>query len=675
MKFLWNDRKAGTDPISQLIHLSRLIGADSTLTQPGGGNTSIKVKEKDRLGREQDILVVKGSGSDLASVDKKDFAHLAIRSLDDLKHYDDCSDESMMDLMSKAAVAPGPAPSVETPLHAFLPYRVIAHTHDFATQALTNTPNAGMWMQEVFGERLVFLPYQRPGFPLAKSLARITRIDKAQGMVLEHHGLVVWADTPRECYTRLHAFINRAERFIKIRSRRAQSLGSARFAPASHQPKALSSLFPFLRGLSKGALLHWDASAEALRFIHSQKAAALARAGYATLEHILRCGRQPLYIPFDFSRAPLEKAKTVLKKAFVSYENEYRRYFNRHQNGQGMLEPRPKILLLPGVGLVAAADTKARARLAATCYRHSMRVIEAACGLDRFSFISEQELFDVDYWSLELAKVKGPKPEFHRKVVFVTGAGSGIGRAVAGAFAKRGAHVIAADLNAALAIETAQEIGRDTKDADRASAVAVDVSRESSVARAFEQAARVFGGVDIIVANAGYCEPAPLAGVKTDIWDRHFAVNARGVLLSAQIGSRLMKEQGAGGTILVNVSKAAMVPAKENAAYTASKAAALMLAKNLALELGPLGIRVNAVNADFVNTPLFMKLAGHRAKKNGASLEQTLASYRSRNLLGVGPLEPEAVAEAFVYLASDKAKYTTGGLLTVDGGLPEAMPR
>ena len=655
----------------QLIELSRVIGSNPEWTQPGGGNTSIKIETTDGFGRKTRALCVKGSGSDLAKATEKDFAKLRLDDLLLLRNFSECSDEKMMELMASAAIQVGPAPSVETPLHALLPFRVIVHTHDWVSQALSNTTRSKQIVKDAFGPKLIFVPYARPGFPLAKQVAQLKGLDGALGLLLEHHGFVIWGDSVEECSGRLRSVIAQGKRYLK----RNSDAPSYFVTPAKAGVQTTLKLLPFLRGRLDGSLLHLEDDQEILKFIGSRRAAELSQRGVATPEHILRCGTKPLYVKENIALLSERQTRVIVDRSLVRYQKEYLRYFKRHAQGQTMLSPKPKVLLLPGVGMVTAGATKAKAHLAAVCYRHTARVLQASEAIDCFSFLTEREVFAVDYWSLELAKTKAPKTEFDRKVVFVTGAASGIGRATALKFAERGAHVALADINGGLAQELAKEIQSRTKDTDCALAIAMNVASSAEIRRAFETATLAFGGVDILVVNAGYCEPADFFELKEEIWDRHFEINTKAAMLCSQQAAAIFKAQGYGGAILFNASKAALVPAKENAAYTASKAAALMLARNLALELAPLKVRVNAVNADFVQTPLFMKLAQHRASKNGSSLDKTLMGYRERNLLKVGPIEPEAVAEAFAYLASDKARYTTGSIVTVDGGLVEAMPR
>jgi rhamnulose-1-phosphate aldolase/alcohol dehydrogenase len=682
----WDERAAATlgadDDLAALVYMSNLVGADPSLTQPGGGNSSLKRRARDFAGREVAALSVKGSGTDLASIGRAGFVTLRLEDLLLLRGRQRMSDEEMMAVMRACMLdAREPAPSVETPLHALLPYPCIVHTHDFATQALTDTPDPRAAVGDALGDEVAFVDYVRPGFPLAQAVAGLGPLGAARGLVLSRHGLVAWGDSPRACYDNLHQIVTRAEEWVARRSARSAAVsfsGPAAASPAQRRAAARGVL-PALRGAlptSRPVVLHLDDSAEAVAFAGSAAARALHGRGMATPEHILRCGRVPLYADADFSALPPAEAAALLERAAAGYADNYRAAFARHRDsieGQ-MLDPVPRVAILPGLGVVGVMRDKKNAALATLCYRHVTRVMAAAEELGGFRFLDEPDALAVEYWSLEMAKLAQPERELAGQVAVVTGGASGIGRAIAARFAEEGAHVVLTDVDGEAALAAADAVGAACRARERVLAVAADATRPADAEAAFTEAVLAFGGVDVLVCNAGFVAAAPIEGIDEAAWDRHFDVNVKGCFLAAREAAPIMKAQRR-GVIVLNASKGAFAPTVDNSAYASSKAAVAALARNLATELGPHGIRVNYFNADFVDTPLMRKLTEERARLKGISADAQTEEYRRRNLLGVGPIPPRAVAEAALFLASPRAAYTTGCVLTIDGGIKEAMPR
>ncbi|HYE98880.1 MAG TPA: SDR family oxidoreductase, partial [Planctomycetota bacterium] len=360
--------------------------------------------------------------------------------------------------------------------------------------------------------------------------------------------------------------------------------------------------------------------------------------------------------------------------AVDQFETDYRASFAKHGKGHALLGLAPRIALLPGVGLVAAGPDRQSAENAASNYRQVIQVMEAAEALDQFRFIDEASAFEFEYWPLAVADARRDDREFARHVALVTGAAGGIGFAVARRFALAGGHVVLTDVDPEAVRAAADAIASETHDPHRATAVAADAASEADAARAFDAAVRAYGGLDVLVCNAGYVRTSPITETSAETWERTLATNLTGAFLAVREAVRIMKAQGF-GNIVLNASKAAFAPAAQNAPYAATKAGAAHLARCLAVELAPAGIRVNYVNADFVDTPLMRRVIAERAAQRGVSVEAQIEEYRRRNLLKVGPLPPEAVADAVLFLASPRAAYTTGGVITVDGGLTDAMPR
>jgi rhamnulose-1-phosphate aldolase/alcohol dehydrogenase len=684
----WDEAAAAglADELDELVYLSNIVGRDPSLTQPGGGNSSIKRRAMDFSGRDVEVLSVKGSGTDLATIGRVGFTSLRLGDLALLRQRHSMTDEEMMAFMQACMLdARDPAPSVETPLHALLPYRCIVHTHDFATQALTDTPDPAARCREVLGDEIVYVDYVRPGFPLADTVARLGGLDPgARGMVLSRHGLVAWGDTPRACYDNLRRLIDKAEDSLRGSASPARAIGAAGVSSPSEENEARArartaarALLPLLRrGVSgaRPAVLHLDDSPEVRRFVSSPAMRELAARGMATPEHILRCGRVPLYVEANAATQPASEVAAAIARGLESYAASTREAFARQGIGAAMLDPVPRVVLVPGLGVVAAMKDKKNAALGALCYGHVLRVMNAAEQIGGFRFLDERDAFAIEYWSLEMAKLNQPQRELAGHVAVVTGAASGIGRAIAARFLEEGAHVVLADRDGRAVDEAARALGAACKAPERARAVAADVTRAEDAAALVDEAVLAFGGLDILVCNAGFVSASPVERFSEEEWDRHFDVNVKGTWLVVREAVSVMKAQGR-GAIIFNASKGAFAPTADNAAYASSKAAVAALARNLATELGPAGVRVNYINADFVDTPLMHKLIEDRARLAGVSVEAQLEAYRRRNLLGVGPIPPRAVAEAALFLASPRAAFTTGAVLTVDGGIKEAMPR
>jgi rhamnulose-1-phosphate aldolase/alcohol dehydrogenase len=685
--YCWDDDRAAkiaaeSDELGLLVYLSNLIGQDGSLTQPGGGNSSVKRREVDFAGRPVEVLRVKGSGTDLRTIGRRGFTGLRRDDLDHLRGRASMSDEEMMSFMRACMTDGGePAPSVETPLHSVLPFRFVVHTHDFATQALTDTPRPGALVREALGDDAAYVDYVRPGFPLARTVIDLGPVaEKARGLVLGRHGLIAWGDSAKECYENLHLLINRALSFIA--DRRAVHPGPVLEArvvapPPERRRDQARALLPALRArlsTERPVILHYDDSPEALAFVGAARAGELAARGMSTPEHILRCGRLPLYVDADLPALPPAQATEAIGRALDGFAARYRETFARSGPKVDMLEPAPRVVLLPGLGLVTAMKDKANAVVGNLCYRHVMRVADAAEALGGFRILDDADGIAFEYWPLELAKLKQGERELGRQVALITGAASGIGRAIAERFAAEGAHLVLTDIAGPALRETAEAIGRACKDPHRVIAVEADATRAAQTEAAFDQAVLTFGGVDILVCNAGFIQAGPADQITEEIWDQHFDLNVKGYFLAARAAVRAMK-LGRGGAIVFNASKGAFAPTADNAAYASSKAAVAALARNLATELGPFGIRVNYFNADFVDTPLMRGLIAQRAAQRGVTPDQQVEDYRRRNVMQVGPIPAAAVAEAALFLASARSRFTTGAALPVDGGIKEAMPR
>lgn len=678
---------ASADALDRIVHLSNLVGAEDALVQPGGGNTSIKVPEPEGGGDTH--LLVKGSGTDLRSIGRAGFTRLSMARLAGLNDRSAMSDEAMMRFLAECMLEPDqPMPSVETPLHSILPYRVIVHTHDIATMSLTNIAEAKArsLVAELFDGTMHFVPYVRPGFPLAESVIREQGAipDDAIGLILAHHGLVVWGDNGEECYHRLHDTVNRIEDYITSLDSASTALGPVVVPapPAAVRRELATVLLPAIRGAlsqDERVILHFDDSEAVLARLGSERFGELSQRGMTTPEHILRAGRLPIWLPLDLG-APADTLADEVRAQITEAHAGYLQYHQRHADQQAPLTDWAKVLLVPGLGMITAFKDKKSARTANACYRAGMASIKNAEAIDAFEFIDEEAVFEFEHWPLERRKIEEAiKRERQtllvpRHVVVVIGGGSGIGRAAAERFAHEGATVVIADLDGAAATRASDEIAPSAP--MRTVGVHADVTDEDSLRSLLEMAVLEFGGVDSLFYAAG-APPrfAEIAAVDRSDLVRQLEVHYLGAVLAMREASHVMLRQGIGGSIVASVSKAAVAPGREAVAYGGSKAALLQAVRVAAVELGRHQIRVNAINADQVETPLFMRFVAERAAAKGISVEEQLELYRERNVMHSSLIPPEAVGDLAVLLASDKFRYTTGDILTIDGGLPEAFPR
>jgi rhamnose utilization protein RhaD (predicted bifunctional aldolase and dehydrogenase)/NAD(P)-dependent dehydrogenase (short-subunit alcohol dehydrogenase family) len=697
-----NWERVGADPLDRLVHLSHLIGQDTRLVQPGGGNTSIK---------EGDTLLVKGSGTDLRTIGREGFTRLSLSRLAALRQAESMSDAEMMRFMATCMVSEGPAPSVETPLHALLPYRVIAHTHDVATMSLTNIRDAEAerLVAELFEGRLVYVPYVRPGFPLAREVGE--RADgrtggrkggqadsrtgghipvEAIGLILAHHGLVVWGDDAQECYGRLLEVTGRIDEFLATK-RRGRTGGQSDRRTAEERRRIAELMLPVIRGAlgkPERVILHYDDSEDVLAALGDDRMSELTRRGMATPEHLLRAGRLPVWLKEDpSSRAQrgtfpsADQIATNIRSQFEAARAEYEEYHRRHAGaGEPPLDDWAKVILAPNLGVITAFTDKRNAVTANLCYRAVLETIANAEAVDRFEFIPERDVFEFEHWPLERRKVEEQIAReretklLPRHVAVVIGGGSGIGKAAARRFAEEGAHVVVADLDGAMSEGVANEVA--AKFPGRAVSAATDVRDDASLDALFRQTVLEFGGLDCLFYTAGLAPRfAPITEIRREDLQRQLEVHYLGAVAAIGRAAVVMRRQGLGGSIVASVSKAALVPGRDAVAYGGSKAALLQALRVAAVELGGDGIRVNAINADQIETPLFLQFVRERAASRGVSVEEQLAVYRSRNLMGATLIPPEAVADLAVLLASERFRFTTGDILTIDGGLPEAFPR
>ncbi|MEP6687417.1 MAG: SDR family oxidoreductase [Gemmatimonadales bacterium] len=668
------------DPLDSLVRLSHRLGQDTRLVQPGGGNTSIKIG---------DALLVKGSGTDLRTIGREGFTRLSLARLAPLADAETMSDAEMMRFMAGCMLAEGPAPSVETPLHSLLPHRVIAHTHDVATMSLTNVPDATAerLVTELFEGGIVYVPYSRPGFPLARSVsAMVNRIpSEAIGLTLAHHGLVVWGDDAEQAHQRLARVVARIEDYIAASRRGRLLLGAVRTPtlPFEERRRVAETVLPAVRGALSGTdrvILHYDDADDVLATLAAERVPELTGRGMATPEHLLRAGRLPVWLDLDLA-APADALVAQVRAGLAAARAEYEAYHARHAAaGDQPLDDWAKVVLAPGLGLITAFSDKRSAVTANLCYRATLEAIAGAEAVDRFQFLPEQDVFEFEHWPLERRKVEETiardraGKELPRHVVVIIGGGSGIGQAAARRFAEEGAHVVVADLDGATAERTAAELA--PRFPGRLIGTAADVRDDASLDALFRRTVLEFGGLDCLFYTAGLPPRfAPVTEIRREDLQRQLEVHYLGAVAAIGRAAIVMRRQGIGGSIVASVSKAAIVPGKEAVAYGGSKAALLQALRVAAVELGADGIRVNAINADQVDTPLFRRFVRERAASRGVTEAEQLELYRQRNLMKVGLIPAEAVAELAVVLAGERFRFTTGDIITVDGGLADGFPR
>ena len=687
MKSRWNDAEAATlDGLDLLVYVSRLVGAETSLVVWGGGNTSIKTVERDHRGRETPVLRVKGSGSDLKSVQRRDFPGVRMDDIRALLERQDMGDQEMVGYLAHALQDPGGVrPSIETLLHGFVDAHAVVHTHADAIVSLTNNDRPREVLESVYGKDVIPLEYRRPGFKISREVAdAIAEHPEARALVLERHGTITWGATVRDAYEATIELITRAEEAIAERRKGRRVFGAPRVPvldTAARRAAALA-VAPRLRGrLSRGrrVVVTFDDADKVTEFTSSADAPALSQVGPATPDHTIYTKRLPCFVPLEAVPGSPEALWSATDRGIADFVRDYTAYFEAHREpGADLTDPMPRVVLVPGLGMFTAGRDRRTAGIVNDIYHHTIDVIGNASAFGRYVSLSAKDAYDVEYWPLELYKLTlaPPEKELARRIALITGGGSGIGRAVAKRLAAEGAHVVVGDLDEAGAKKTADEVTA-AVGGGRAIGMRMDVTSEASVRAAFEATVLTYGGLDILVSNAGVAHSAPVDRMALADWERSFAVNATGHFLVAREAMRILIPQGLGGALVFVATKNVMSPGKDFAAYSAAKAAEAQLAKVLALEGAPHGIRSNIVNPDavFQDSKLWSDdVRRERAAAQGIAVEQLEDFYRKRNLLGARIL-PEDVADAVLFLASDRAAKTTGCTLTVDGGVKDAFPR
>ena len=686
MKSRWSDANAREfvetladrdvpEDVALRVYTTRLLGQDPKLVLHGGGNTSVKTVATDVLGEQHDVLRVKGSGWDMADVEPEGLPAVRLGPLLKLQSLERLGDEEMVNFeRSNLMDSSAPTPSIETLLHAFLPHKYVDHTHSTAVLSLTNQPNGDDLCREVFGDRAGIVPYIKPGFDLAKRAATVFEKDpNVESLILLKHGVFTFADSALEAYEGMIEVVTLVENRLKMGR-------SPVFAGVSlpNMLMPVAEVAPVIRGactLPDGAgfdgrshfVLEFRTSPRILGYVNGEELRRYSQAGVATPDHTIRTKNWPLVLPAP-ARGSLDGYKKAVNEVVEEFRERYHAYFQLHNASQTQpkieLDAAPRVVLVPGLGLFGAGRSARDAKIAADIAESTVDTVTDAEAIGTFDSASEADLFDIEYWSLEQAKLgKSVDKPFMGCVAVVTGGGGAIGTATAGAFAMEGAEVAVLDVDENRAQETCRQIG------GPALAVRCDVTNGGSVRAAFDAVCQHFGGVDLVVSNAGAAWQGKIADVSDDVLRQSFELNFFAHQTVAQNAVRVMRAQGIGGTLLFNVSKQAINPGLDFGPYGLPKAATLFLVRQYALDHGSEGIRANAVNADRVRGGLLTpEMIASRARARGVTKEE----YMHGNLLGK-EVWPEDVAQAFVHQALELK--TTADVTTVDGGNISAILR
>lgn len=675
MKSLWHEDGAKamvkhygqlgfSEDVALRVYTSRLLGADPRLVQHGGGNTSTKTTDTDHAGETVDVIRVKGSGWDLGDIEPAGLPAMRHKSLLALQQVPHMSDEAMVNAQRAALLdANSPNPSVETLLHAWVPAKVIDHTHANAVLALVDQPDGKKRAQDLFGSELCICDYVMPGFGLAHQVRKaVADRPKAIGAILLKHGIFTWGEDARTAYERMIEMVNRAERAIDEagRPRAIKSL-------PKRSPSSASQFLPELRGAlteslgDKGwrrVVLDWRRGPETLTYVGRPDLAEISQSGPATPDHVLRIKPWPLILP-DLAGLPVNEIRPRIQDAVDQYRDRYRAYFDRNNlrfdGKKKALDPTPRVVLVPGVGLFGVGARGNDASIAADIAETNAAIVSDGTQLGAFESITEADIFDVEYWSLEQAKLgKAKAPRLAGSIVAVTGGGSGIGAETARAFAAEGAEVVVLDRD----LDKANAIARSVKGL----ALACDVTNTNSVEEAFRAIVDKFGGLDILVSNAGAAFVGRIGEVDEQVLRDSFELNLYGHQRVAQAAVKIFLRQGTGGALLFNASKQAVNPGPDFGPYGLPKAALLALMRQYAVDYGDKGIRANAINADRIRTGL---LTDDMIKQRSAARGLSESDYMGGNLLK-REVRASDVAQGFLSLAL--ADRTTGAILTVDGG-------
>lgn len=730
LKNLWIDTQASqlaSDPLELLRYRSNLLGSDLRITNFGGGNTSSKFDLPDPIsGAPKRVLAVKGSGGDLGSMNRDGFAVLSLECMDQLprRYRGESAEDEMVSYYPLCAVGLNRvAPSIDTPLHAFLPFPHVDHLHPDWAIALAASSNGRTRLQEfnrAFGRQLLWLPWQRPGFELGLMLRKaVEQNPEADGVILASHGLFTWGATQQECYRNSIHIIDELGQFIEDHARRNSTVrfGGEKSAILTNREDIAAELLPVLRGFfgkNHRSIAHYHATTEVLEFAGSAWARELAELGTSCPDHFLRTRIKPLFVPYDAKSDSLGALQQRLASTAEKYRADYAEYYRSHAdaNSPSMRDPNPTVVIVPGVGLFSFGKNAKEARVTGEFFINAINVMAGAAALEgqgpdtplpqsgpsaaaasfrcfhNYVSLPLREAFRIEYWALEEAKLRRmpEEAEFSRRIFLVVGGGSGIGRATVLEMVRRGAHVMIADRDTAAAGETAKMAGA-AGPADAVAACFLDLTSRESIAAACRAAVLRFGGIDGVV-NTAAIFLVPGAGGKPDddLWSKTFAINVTGNYILADETRKIFAAQGLTGTFVLTSSANAVVPKKGSEAYDVSKAAVNQLVRELALSFAP-AVRVNGIapatviqgSTMFPRERVIASLAKYNIpfeeSDSTETLRQKLAAFYAQRTITQLTITPEDCAQAICWLSGNKSAKTTGHIIPVDGGLPEAFMR
>lgn len=720
VQYLWDDAYAATlDPVERLVYRSNLLGTDGRITNTGGGNTSSKVTMTDPLSGEQvSVLWVKGSGGDLRTSKRANFASLYMDKLLGLRERyrnapnngpKSAAEDEMVGYYPHCTFNLNPrASSIDTPLHAFVPYAHVDHMHPNAVIAIAAAENAEQLTRDIYGDEIIWLPWQRPGFDLGLQLERVCREHpQAKGVILGGHGLINWANDDKECYELTLRLIEQAAEYIEARDKGAQTFGGAIYQTLDQERRheLFAELLPWLRGQvsqQKRFVGTIQEEETILRFVNSADAPRLAELGTSCPDHFLRTKIKPLYVDWNPQSEDLASLKEKLSAGLAQYRLDYSAYYNacKHADSPALRDPNPTVILIPGLGMIAWGKDKSESRVTAEFYNCAVEVMRGSETLDRYTALPAQEAFDIEYWLLEEAKLQRmpAEQELARQIIAVIGAGSGIGRETAIRLSKEGAHIVCVDRDLAAAEQTAQIItdqrgfgigvaGSGISNCGPALGLAADITQRETISAMLKQLTLAYGGLDAIAITAGiFVAPDTAGNIPDEMWARTFAINVTGSYLVADEAYKLWKSQNMPANLVLTTSVNGVVSKKGSLAYDTSKAAANHLVRELAVSLAPL-VRVNGVapatvvqgSAMFPRDRVISSLAkyniAYSEDESTESLTTKLAQFYADRTLLKRPISPADQAEAFYLLLTERLRQTAGQIITVDGGLHEAFLR
>ena len=683
---LWNDADAAARPeLDGLVYRSNILGQDRAVVNIYGGNTSAKLTLTDHVGRAVEVLAVKASGSDVATIKEKGFALLRMDEIEPLFQREAMTDEEMVAYLERTAFEPGrPRQSIETLLHAFVPHKHVDHTHPDVVISLMCVPDAEAEAKKVWGDRVAYVPYIRPGFTLSKWIGGKVRENPAiECVAMGKHGLVTWGEDSKTCYQNTIRLIQEAEDYIADKKKGKRVYGDLKVAPVSEAERreVMAQVLPVIRGAvssRKHAILQYDDSAEVLEMVGSARTPEVSQIGAACPDHLVHVKRQPLFVDWDMSQG-VEALKAKIRDGVQDYEQRYVQYFEENKEaGDELRDAAPRVILIPGLGMVNTGKDVTNAEVSRQLYHRAIAVIGDSEALGEFVSLTAKEAYDIEYWPLELYKLRlaPPDRDFAGKVVIITGAASGIGRATAYRMAQDGAHVVIADINSesgeAVAADMEQRFGK-----GRAIFVHTDVTSEAAVENVMRQTVMQYGGLDVLVNNAGIAGGATIEDTTLAMFQKNIDILVTGYFLMAREAFKIMKEQGIGGSMVFVGSKNSLAAGKGATAYSTAKAAEIHMARCLAEEGGQYGIRVNSVLPDAViqgSSIWDSQWKEARARQYGISVDELGEFYAKRNVLKA-EIFPEDIAEAIAFLAGPRSAKTTGGIITVDGGVTNGYVR